>query len=360
MKTNTELFAVRKLTLAVQGALMVMLTMPMVAYAEDDDVAALTHPANSVEIGVGDTTKDSAKFGEYNGLDKKGANLIGNIKVRGGDAYNSHDGGDGITRWEIKGTDLGTTSRELGGNVSKQGKWSLGIGYDELRHNITDSYQTPLQGSMGGNSFTLPTTFGIVDSKNKPTAVGGVIPPYGAQALTANQMLSFHTEDVHSDRKNASFNAGYNIDREWGVKFEFNHLVQSGAKLISAPTDNNVSPAGYTQANIGAEKILMLMNPTNYKTDTANLALNWVGDKGHFTGSYFLSLFRDANNGLSFSNPYYFTGTSNTTGATPPGAFPLNMLSTAPDNDFHQLNLNGGYEIAPATKLVGEIGRAHV
>ena len=165
------------------------------------------------------------------------AYLIGNFKVRGGDAYNSHDGGDGIDRWEFNGTDLGTTSRELGGTYSKQGQWDFGFKYDELRHNITDTYQTPTQGSMGGNSFILPNAFGVIDSRTKPAAVGGVIPPYGAQALTANQLAYFHTEDVHTDRKNAKFNAGYNIDRQWSVQFDYNRLTQDGAKLIAAGTD---------------------------------------------------------------------------------------------------------------------------
>ena len=73
MKTNKELFTVSKLTLAVQGALLVMLAMPLATYAEEDDVAALVQPTNSLEVGVGNTSTDSAKYGEYNGLDKKGA-----------------------------------------------------------------------------------------------------------------------------------------------------------------------------------------------------------------------------------------------------------------------------------------------
>lgn len=355
MKTNKELFAVSKLTLAVQGALMVMLAMPLVAKAEDEDVAALTHPTSSVEVGVEGVSKDSAKFGEYNGLNKKGAYLIGNFKAQGGDAYDSHDGGDGLNRWEFKGSDLGTTSRELGVGMSKQGKWSFGIGYDELRHNITDTFQTPLQGSMGGNSFILPNAFGVVDSRTKPALVNGVVPPYGAQALTPNQLAYFHTEDVHSDRKNAKFNAGYHIDQQWSMQFDYNRLTQDGAKLISAPSDANITN-GIT--GVRGENILMLMNPTNYQTDTMNLALNWMGDKAHFTGSYNFSKFTDTYNGVSFSNPFATLGAvapNNATGTDPGVAFPVDTLSTAPDNYFQQLNLNGGYDISQATKLVGGV-----
>jgi MtrB/PioB family decaheme-associated outer membrane protein len=360
MKTNKELFAVSKLTLAVRGALIVMLVLPLGAYAEDAEVAALTQPTNSVEVGVGDTTKDSAKFGEYNGLDKKGANLIGNFKVRGGDAYKSHDGGEGVNRWEFNGTDLGTTSRELGGTYSKQGQWDFGFKYDELRHNF-GSIQTPQQGSMGGNSFVVPQGFGIVDTANR----SGQLAPYGTQALTPTQKSYFHTVDVYSDRKKSTLTIGHNFDQQWGIQFEIGHLEQGGAKLISSSTDfQNKSVGqtlGATAGNPTKEAIQMLMNPTNYTTDTFNLALNWLGDKGHFTGSYYLSQFKDGYNGLSFSNP--MTSDSAATASrtypangTPLGApFAVDMLSTAPDNFFQQLNLNGGYNFTQATKLVGGV-----
>jgi MtrB/PioB family decaheme-associated outer membrane protein len=369
MKTNKEIFAASKLTLAVRGALIVMLVFPLGAYAEDDDVAALTHPTNSVEVGVGNTTKDSAKFGEYNGLDKKGANLIGNFKVRGGDAYNSYDGGDGINRWEIKGTDLGTTSRELGGTYSKQGQWDFGFKYDELQHNF-GSIQTPLQGSMGGNSFIMPQGFGIVDTRNPSgvtfPATNGINAPYGAQALTPTQQSYFHTVDVHSNRKNTTLTIGHEFDQQWSMRFELGHLDQSGAKLMMSSTDfQNKAPVNLLSGTSGAptkEAMQMLMNPTNYKTDTLNLALNWLGEKGHFTGSYYLSQFKAGYSGVSFSNPMVADSVGSTVAATVwpngtalGGPFPVDMLSTAPDNMFQQLNLNGGYNLTQDTKLVGGV-----
>ena len=330
MKTNQTRFTGSKLTLAVQGALLAMVVAPSLAFAQDD-MSALTHPTNSFEIGVGGTSVDSAKFGEYNGLDSSGANLIGNLNIKGGDAY---DQNGGVTRWGVKGTDLGTTSRELGGTVSHQGQWELGINYYELRHNITDSYQTPLIGSMGGNSFTLPSNFGYIDTAANSKA--------GTQVLSATQLSDFQTRDVHSDRKNTTFTAGYNFDRRWSFKFDYNRLDQSGAKLISPGTDA-VKLGGYS---FGGEKTLMLMNPTNYTTDTFNLAVNWAGENGYATVSYFGSFFRDGYNGLTFPNPY-------ATGSGVLPALPIDTLSTAPSNDFHQLNLTGGYSISPTTKLAG-------
>ena len=73
-----------------------MFAMPAVAMARDEDVAALTNPTNSVEIGVENTSRSSAKFGEYNGLNKKGVDAIGNFSVRGGDAYGQRDRHDAL------------------------------------------------------------------------------------------------------------------------------------------------------------------------------------------------------------------------------------------------------------------------
>ncbi len=339
MNTSKEDFAIRPMALAVKGALLAMLAVPMVAFAEDYDVATLTHPTNSIEIGAEYIPTDSAKFGEYNGLNKSGADLIGNFSVRGGDAYDAFNGGNGINRWAIMGADLGTTSRTLSGNVSNQGKWSFGINYDELRHNITDTYQTPFQGTMGGNNFVLPPTFGVIN-------VGNSSPGLGTQSMTPNQLASFQTQDVYTSRKNTSFNAGYTFDEEWSVQFDYNHLQQSGAKLMSAASDYSGTGAG--------QYSVTLLSPTNYKTDTFESALNWVGDKGHLTASYFASIFEDGYNGLSWSNPFVDLNSviTSPTG-TNIGALPVNTFATAPNNNLNQLNLLGGYDFTSATKLAG-------
>jgi MtrB/PioB family decaheme-associated outer membrane protein len=91
------------------------------------------------------------------------------------------------------------------------------------------------------------------------------------------------------------------------------------------------------------------MNPTNYKTDSFNLALNWAGDKGHLTGGYYGSIFRDGYDSLTWQNALA-SGASTCTGVA---CFVTNSMSTAPDNNFHQLNLSGGYAFSPTTKLAG-------
>ena len=358
MKTNKGNFAASVMALAVQGALVAMCAVPMSAFAQaasdDATVADLTQPTNFVEFGINDNSAASAKFGEYNGLDKSGGSAIGNFSVKGGDAYGQ---GAGTKRWSVTGSDLGLTDRELNATTSDQGTWNLGVNFDQLRHNIADTYQTPFQGSMGGNSFILPPSFGAINTST--TSAGGVLTgaSKGTQTLTPGQLNSFQTPDVYSQRENTSFKAGYNFDREWGVQFDYNRLNQTGAKLISSGTDALAGgPGGF---NYGAESIAMLMNPTQYQTDTYNLAVNWAGDKGYMTIGGFASIFHDDYNSVSWSNPYISSGRNvqpaagATTGTNPGAAFPLDSMSTPPSNQFYQLNMTGGYAFNSATKLSG-------
>jgi hypothetical protein len=105
METNQKCFIARASVVAVRGALIAMAAMP-IAYAADNtaDVTAaeLTQQSSTVEVGVTNTSENSAKFGEYNGLEKQGAHANVGIDVRGGSSYDS----ESATRFRIKGTDL--------------------------------------------------------------------------------------------------------------------------------------------------------------------------------------------------------------------------------------------------------------
>ncbi len=344
MKTRSKKGQTSSLGSIVLTASVFMSLTPITAWTEeaDDEVLALTQPQNFIEFGAIYNSDDSVKHGEYSGLDDSGVEALGNLSIRGGDAY---DGGDGTMRWGIIGTDLGQTSRSVTGSVSNQGLWDISIGYDELQHNLSDTYQTPQRGSLGGNNFTLPANFGTIDGSH-----GGVDAPFDAgstRLLTATQLGAFHTEDIHSDRDNISFGAGYIFNKQWSMKFDFNHLDQSGAKLIGTGNQGGIAFLGGDTTRGEANNIIM--NPTEYTTDTINLALNWQGQQGHFSVGYFGSLFNDKYNSLSWQSNLSNNGTCVGAGSCNSN----NTMSTAPDNEFHQFNLTGGFVFSPKTKLAG-------
>lgn len=348
---------------AIRHALLVSIcAAPLLALAQgapDDEVKALVYPTSFFDIGALGVDESSTKFGEYNGLNDSGPYVWANFDVRAGSGYGT---GDGTTRVEASGNNLGTNSRDLGITVTDQGQWSFGAGYDQLRHYTTDGYQTPFQGVLGGNVFILLPSFGVINTTT--TTVNGVITSTskGARTLTPTQLSQYHDVDVYNQRDNTSFSASYLFGKEWSFKFEYKRLDESGAKLIGAGTDayDLRSAGGF---NYGGERIAILMNPTEYKNDTFNFALNWVGQQAFVTASYYASLFHDDYAGISFSNPYVTGGTgaapNPATGTSPGAAFPISTMSLPPSNSFHQFNLNGGWFFTPQWKLVGGVSYAH-
>ena len=340
MKIRNEEMKVSFLALAVHFALLLTVAFPLSAHADEDEADALKHFINSVEFGALYSSQDSAKFGEYSGLEERGFYGLGGFDVRGGKGYDSEDS---ALRWKLNGADLGTTSRTLGGSVSDQGKWKLNLGYDELRHNITDTYQTPLQGDTGGNNFNLPENFGTINSAVTPANN----PPPSTRALNPNQLFDFHTEKEYTTRRNGSVGTSYSFTPQLTGQIDYNHLDQSGAKLIGTGSQGGIDLLGGSTGR--AEAVNIIMNPTNYTTDNVNAALNWVGDKGHLTGGYYGSIFHDDYNSLSWQSAQA-SGASACSGTN---CYVNNNMSTAPSNSLHQANLTGGYAFTPVTKLAG-------
>lgn len=312
MTIRNDMFRVNAIALAVATAL-----ASMAARADEEEAAVLKKPTSTIELGVINTSGASDKFGEYNGLNKKGGNLLGNVTIRGGEAYDKLEEG-GVSRWSLTGSDLGTNNHSLGANYSKQGEWNVGLSFDELTHQLSDSYRTPYNGYPGGNNFTLPSNFGLAPN---------------TQALNAAQLADFHNLNIASTRRNTALTAGVKIDSRWSVNFDYNHLSQQGAKL-----------QGFGSAGIGAvsgEVVSVLPMPTQSQTDTINLAVNWMGDGAHFTSSYYGSFYSNAYDRVSFQ--------------TFQGASAMQNMTTPPSNVFNQLNLAGGYSLSKATKLTGNL-----
>lgn len=341
MKSDTSRLILKSLSLAI-----LLVLPPCAAVAQsDDDVANLTKPTNYVELGAGYVQDDSTQFGQYNGLNQSGLYLIGNFRLIGGDAYGQ---GSGTHVWSITGSNLGTTSRSLDAHVRDQGRWKLGLSFNQLRHNISDDYETPLQGSMGGNVFTMPSGFGVVSAARPSTPDA-----YGTRTLTPTQQSFFHRVKVHTERQNTELTAGYAFNKQWNLQFGWNHMEQSGAKLMSSATDENTSSAGFTQAGYGlrGEAIQVLMNPTNYTTDNIDVSLNWRGPRAFMTLGFFTSTFRDHYNSVSYANPYTTSAVAN--GTLLAGPYAMDTMSTPPSNDFNRASVSGGYNLTPKTRLVG-------
>ena len=346
----------RKFNLRVSAISLAVASMFMAsaAMADEEEAKALTQPKSSVQVEAISVDQSSAKFGEYNGLNRSGGYVNGGFVVRQGGAYTNNEQGD-TSRWSVYGDNLGLTTRSAGAGYSDQGSWNLNLNYDELQHNISNSYQTPYQGTMGGNSFRLPSGFGVVNTSqtNGGTAYSttNLNPTVrtGAQNLTATQLNSFGNMNISTTRNNTTLSGGAVIDKNSGVTFEYNNLIQTGAKLQSVPG----AGMGAKGVAVGESPTILPM-PTNYQTDTFNLAYNWKSEAAHFTASYFGSYFQDNNNSLFFQP---WAASVGTTGSA--NNMAMQQISTAPSNLFNQLNVGGGYDFSSKTKLTANasVGR---
>src|SRR5450631_2179811 len=352
MKARDRQFSMKLISLAVRGALVAAIAAPPITLAQDadiDEVKALTLPTNFIQVGGDYNSNGSDKFGEYNGLNKQGSTFLGDFSLAGGDAYGP---GAGTMRYSLSGADLGTTAASLNASASNQGRWNLGLGYDELRHELTNSYQTPFQGAVGGNNFTLPGDFGVINTGYKPP---GFTTAPGTNKLTTQQLSDFRSEDIHTDRKNSTLTAGYRFNANWDVKVDFNHLTQDGAKLFGVGGDQVNSPTGSTYTWAG-QTPLVLPNPTDYTNETFKFAANWLGTKSFATLSYYGSIFSDSYSSVSWDNPFMKAPATVATGTV--SAFPTDSISTFPSNLFNQVNLTGGYALPASTKIAGGLSYA--
>ena len=345
MKNNNQVFK-----LSLLGMVAIAMVHPTLVMADEEEVAALMNPTSTVTVEEIYVSQGSQKFGEYNGLNKQGGYLNGNLNIKGGAGYKKNEEGD-TTRWSVDGANLGLSNASAAASISNQGSWNVGVGYDELTHNLSPGYQTPYQGTMGGNRFTLPGNFFPAN-----TSQGGTTNNTNTQTLSKPQLADFQNSDISTTRKNSSFSAGMVIDRSTNITLDFNHLDQSGAKLMAFPSSSWAAPTG----TVAAQAVSILPNPTNYQTDTVNLAVNWQGEKSHLTASYFGSFFRDGYNGTQFQT---FAGTASAASSSSKGyaisggvnSNNFETMSTAPSNTLHQFNLNGGYDLSDKTKLTGNL-----
>lgn len=345
MKRKQDCRAIRASAAAVRAAVVALAAVSAAHAAEDDDlVRRLTQPTNWIEIGAGYVSQDSFKFGEYNGLFNRGLFGIFNLDVSGGGTYDSGD----PTRWRLVGADLGLETRDFSASYERQGSFRINFGYDELRRNRSDTYQTPYLGA-GTDTLTLPLNWikPIVPQVSgssinfrtlspatglAPSNVAGVAtPPTAAQQATVNNIIAndlpdFHNVDLSTKRTAYDGGFSYNIDRNWQFKVSARHEKKDGLKPMGAVT-SQVS-----------EYATIIPDPIDQTTDQYNVSLTYTGEKSFMQIAYYGSVFNNRIDSVTWQDANDPTKTA--------------TLSSAPSNDFHQILLTGGYNFSPTTKLV--------
>lgn len=294
--------------------------VPLVALAEDDAA-----PLTTVSVGLGllsGGSADRAVFGQYNNLrpDRAGFATLGfDYSLRDPDNSN----------WlQIAGANLLGDTRELGLVKKDPGNWKLSANYGELVRYDPTTVNSGLIGA-GSNAPQVVALSGGPGSgtdfelKTKRTALGLGF------AKTLSPRLQFDL-DLKTENKEGS--------RLFGIG-------------INCPSVITPSCLGTTASNVGWAT-LMLPEPINANHSQVEARLTYAAEKLRFNLGYYGSYYRNNNANLTASIP---TSLYNPLGSLLPLATGLRAVlsqpvALAPDNQAHQIDLSGSYELGASTR----------
>ncbi len=256
-----------------------------------------------VEAGAGYTSDDSPTFGNYTGLDSKGAHLIlgGQLAYRGEGGY-----------WaDLLADELGLDIRSIDGQAGREGLYSLWLGYQEIPRYFADGAQTPFLGN-GGNRLTLPAGF-------------------PANATLTSQMTPFlQPVEIGYEARRFELGGQWIGMENWTYRASLRRDVRDGTK------------PGAGSFFSTASQLAMQVDQT---TDQFDVSASYATPTWQATLGYMLSQYRTGSDSLAWANPF---------APVVPGAT-QGELAQAPDNSFQQITGSASYQITPTMRASADI-----
>lgn len=266
--------------------------------AEEESTSQVT---GYVEGGVGYQSDDSAWFGRYTGLTDKGPFFIGDLDI----ASRKEDG----SHTRVTGRRLGLDSRSIMFTHGVQGDYELDLIYDQLPNFISNTAITPYI-DEGDNTLNLSGS--LLDQEN------------------------YREVEIGTERRRAGGKISFAPGSNWNVNLAYRHEEKEGSG----------QQGGAVGFSARRQSLSILPKPIDYTTDLVDASIGYAKDKGHIEVAYHLSMFRNANESLTWENPFpSLHGETGTYG----------RLALEPDNDFQQLMVTGGYRLTEKTYLTGVV-----
>jgi MtrB/PioB family decaheme-associated outer membrane protein len=297
---------------------------------EDSDDPArlkeLTQIRSSVEFGLFHVSDGSFRFGRYTGLNEEGLGLLLNVDISKRGAYDSDDAG----YWSFRGDNLGIDSRAAAFEIGVQGKYKLELDYSQIPNFRSESGQTIFDGA-GSSELTLPSDW--VASGNT--------------AGMTRLLPSLQPFDLQTQRRRAGIAVSGVLNRHWDFSVSFRRETKEGTRSIGAVFGNSG----------GNPRAVVVPEPVDWTTEQFEAVLRYTARKFQVDATYYVSVYSDANSALTWENPYTTIG-----GWAAPAGFPngVGQLSLPPDNKFHQLSLNFGYNFSDATRFTASVARGRM
>ena len=259
-----------------------------------------------LDLGLGPAyvADDAYRFGDFTGLDEKGAYLFGDLNAGYVDDRARYFRLDGMAR----GADAANLDLEAG----RQGAWEVRAGYQAIPRRFFQTTVTPYLGS-GTGVLTLPEAW-----VRAPTTAG-------MSAL--DQTLT----PVAIERDLDLWNLELTVrpGTRWRLDVDLRRQEKTGTDLGSAGV---------------LFSAVELPKPVDYTTDDLSLTLRTGGDGWEASLGYLGSYFDNGEADLIWDNPF-----SSSLGADG------GQQVLAPDNELHQLRLTGALRLPKRTLLSGAL-----
>jgi MtrB/PioB family decaheme-associated outer membrane protein len=316
-RLSCQLTTASALALAASGALSQVADQSAEAAKAYTPLALENRPASIdwskgytgvAQFGLGYTSDDNYRFGEYNGLSEEGATVIGDLQWQ--------DFHDSDNYWQVSMENLGLDTRQGELTWGKPDHLRITMGFDSQQQVRNDSGQTPFRGNVDqylpGNWVSGQTT---------------------ADFVTLNGSLRDFDRVLDRDKVFMAIDARLNDN--WRVDSNLSYEHKEGHGDLGAGIYINGASAD----------AVLLRSPVDYGTTEFDLGLAYDDDRLHLHGQLAYSDFNNDDNLLTWQNPYNSYGADV---AYPNGTGGLGL---APDNEQTSGRLIGHYIFSPKARL---------
>ncbi len=272
-----------------------------------------------------DVDTNSAKFDEYRDL-RSGFRLE-KLHIFG-------EGDKGNRELDVRLQNVGRRDARYDLRYGVSGKYRLTIDYNKIPHNFGNDGHT-LYSRTGPGTYeiadptqlalqnAITTQFGISPAGINYTFLNNLLTPY----LAAARAVSIGLE---RDRMSARFDLGQMGRLAWGLQYD--HENREGTRQYGG--------------SFGFGNATELLEPIDYRTNTATLGGEWKGQSGGMSFGYSYSKFENKISTMYWDNPFRAVSSTDPSAYTAPGAgsiggSAIGFADLAPDNNSNRLFWNG-------------------
>lgn len=295
---------IRTIPVSLMAAAVAMAFVPKRTIAADE-IDALTKPESSVTVGVGNINHDNRYFGQYSGMHKDGIYGLLDVNIE----KRNEDTGTWLL---INGRNLGLDHLDFRAEHARQGDWGYFLDYSQTPRRDPLEIKTGVTG-IGSSTLRLPTPY---------PNTNGV------------------EETLKTMRKTTNLGFSKTLSGGFDFQVNFRNEEKDGSRLFARGTTGGTG--GFEFAP----------EPINSTTRIFEGTLGYTADKFQFTGGYVGSFYNNHNPALNFTNsPAAGVGS---------GFGTFNPMALPPDNQSHQLFVNGGYNLSPTSRASFKFAQSRV